>query len=270
MIGIYKITNLLNGKSYIGQSIDIEQRFKQHKNLKRLNSEDSPLHRAIKKYGLECFSFEILELCKKEELDEFERYYIEKYDTRKKGYNLTDGGQGCSGKQTKKHTLSISESKKGVLNPMFGKKQTDDAISKRVQSFKKTIQSMEKEKFDNWHKKIGEKHKNKIIVDTVRNKISKSLKNYYKNNPITEEKRKNMSERQKGKTLSEETKIKISKRISKRIYKFSMNKELIKEYESATEAMKECKINKANISACCHKRKKSAGGFIWSFDNVLT
>ena len=66
MKGIYKITNKLNNNCYIGKSIDIERRFKEHKThafyKKERNREwNKVLYRAIRKYGLENFSFEVLE-----------------------------------------------------------------------------------------------------------------------------------------------------------------------------------------------------------------
>lgn len=95
MIGIYKITNLVNNKSYIGQSIDIDRRFKSHKNYPLENS-NYPLYRAFRKYGIDNFSFEVLEECSIKELDEKEIYYIKHYDTYNNGYNQTTGGQGNS------------------------------------------------------------------------------------------------------------------------------------------------------------------------------
>lgn len=98
-IGIYKFTNKITNKSYIGQSINIEKRFEQHSN-NAYNSNiieyNYPFYRAIRKYGIENFTFEILELCSIEELSVKEKYYIDKYDTFKNGYNLTIGGEGKS------------------------------------------------------------------------------------------------------------------------------------------------------------------------------
>ena len=96
MVGIYKITNLVNGKSYIGQSVNIERRFINHKSV-AFNPNDRnynyPLYRAIRKYGIENFSFEILEECLKNELNEKEVFYIDKYRTHGiNGYNQDDGG----------------------------------------------------------------------------------------------------------------------------------------------------------------------------------
>ena len=89
--GIYKITNLINGHSYIGQSTNIERRWCNHKN--EINK-DYPLYRAFKKYGIENFNFSIIELCEVSELDEKEIFYIKKYNTYFDGYNQTLGGGG--------------------------------------------------------------------------------------------------------------------------------------------------------------------------------
>lgn len=95
--GIYKITNQINGKCYIGQSIDISRRWNQHKNNSN-NPKNScfnlPFYQALRKYGIENFSFEILEQCLKEELNDKEFSYINyfKANDPKYGYNLTPGG----------------------------------------------------------------------------------------------------------------------------------------------------------------------------------
>lgn len=92
MIGIYKITNLINGHCYIGQSIQIEKRWKNHKIIAFNPNEKGyqyPLYRAIRKYGLENFIFEIIEQCSQKDLNEKESYWIE---TLKPEYNQTQGG----------------------------------------------------------------------------------------------------------------------------------------------------------------------------------
>lgn len=97
--GIYKITNLINQKSYIGQAIDISRRWRDEKNRAfDPNSEEykKTLSVAIRKYGIDNFSFEILEECKVSELNTKEQYYIKLYDTYFNGYNETTGGDGNS------------------------------------------------------------------------------------------------------------------------------------------------------------------------------
>lgn len=93
LIGIYKITNKINGKSYIGQSKHIKRRWREHIN----GLENSVISAAIKKYGEENFIFEILELCSIEELNNREIYYIDKFKTYGDGYNMTTGGDGVKG-----------------------------------------------------------------------------------------------------------------------------------------------------------------------------
>lgn len=93
--GIYKITNNINGKSYIGQSIDIENRWKQEKSRAfslQASAYNNILSQAFRKYGIENFTFEIVETCKPEELNEKEIYYISKFNTYYEGYNATTGG----------------------------------------------------------------------------------------------------------------------------------------------------------------------------------
>lgn len=97
--GIYKITNLINGHSYIGQSVNIEQRWSREKYIAFTPTEkgyEMTISEAFRKYGLKNFAFEILEECSISELNEKEQYYIKKYDTYKNGYNSTLGGQTIS------------------------------------------------------------------------------------------------------------------------------------------------------------------------------
>lgn len=88
---IYKITNKVNGKSYIGQTrYTLEFRWRQHIHKK----DNTYFHNAIHKYGVENFSQEILEECDVNDLNSKEIFYIAKYDTFNNGYNLTIGGDG--------------------------------------------------------------------------------------------------------------------------------------------------------------------------------
>lgn len=93
MCGIYRIINHLNGHSYVGQSQDIARRWKDHRNRYRWTEyQQYPLHRAFLKYGLEHFTFEILEECSVEELNIRESAWIKYYDSINNGYNINDGG----------------------------------------------------------------------------------------------------------------------------------------------------------------------------------
>ena len=92
--GIYKITNKINNKVYIGQSINMEQRWKKHQNSK----DDFLIHKAINKYNIVNFEFTILEECPQSDLDEKERYWINYYNSQApNGYNMIDGGSNGAG-----------------------------------------------------------------------------------------------------------------------------------------------------------------------------
>lgn len=106
MIGIYKITNKINNNAYIGQSIDIEKRWKTHKQRAFCSTGkeyEKALYRAIRKYGLANFKFEVLEECSRDSLNHLEEYYIQKYDTYKHGYNETPGGDSGDNIKDEKH-----------------------------------------------------------------------------------------------------------------------------------------------------------------------
>lgn len=97
MMGIYKITNVLNDRPYIGKSVNIEQRWKDHKSSSRpveIGGDNCAIHQAIRKYGIENFSFEILEITTADKLNEREKYWIDFYNSYNNGYNCTIGGDG--------------------------------------------------------------------------------------------------------------------------------------------------------------------------------
>jgi group I intron endonuclease len=126
---IYKITNLINGKNYIGQTIhSLEQRFRKHKNQTRGNM---IIAVAIKKYGVENFRIEELEICESQsELNEAECKWIEFYQSQSpNGYNIRGGG-GAHGK--------MAESSKAKLR---GRKLRPETVEK----MKKAHQNMSEE-----------------------------------------------------------------------------------------------------------------------------
>lgn len=96
---IYKITNLINNKCYIGQTIKTaEERWKEHQAHafgSHPNDQNKTLYQAIRKYGVENFSFEVIQdnIDTFEKLDKAEIYWIDYYNSFVKGYNETFGGQ---------------------------------------------------------------------------------------------------------------------------------------------------------------------------------
>ena len=112
IVGIYLITCTVNGRKYVGQSLDIKRRFRQHKR----KQQNPKFKQDVDKYGIEAFKFEILEECKEENLTEREDYYL---DLIKPYYNIKTEGN------------AISEEARQKLSKMrIGKKRPE--ISKSV------------------------------------------------------------------------------------------------------------------------------------------
>ncbi len=91
--GIYKMTDLITGQSYIGQSVDIRERWRQHiKTSLSYGNSSNKLYQAMQKSGQDNFTFEILEEIPRDKLNERETYWIEFYKTKEVGLNSTRGG----------------------------------------------------------------------------------------------------------------------------------------------------------------------------------
>ena len=103
MIGIYKIENLINHKCYIGQSKNIQARWKKHictSQNRKSKSYNYPLYCSFRKYGIENFSFEVVEECTVDELNDKEIGYISIYNSFLNGYNQTIGGNNSTYRPT--------------------------------------------------------------------------------------------------------------------------------------------------------------------------
>ena len=90
--GIYKITSLVDGRCYIGQAVDIKERFRDHmKAGLGIDAPQNKFYEIMQQQGLENFTFELLEECPKDELNEKEKFYIELYKSYDYGLNSTRG-----------------------------------------------------------------------------------------------------------------------------------------------------------------------------------
>lgn len=134
--GIYYIKNLINNKYYIGQSVNIYERWTREKY--HLNCMDKAwnihLQNAWKKYGQDNFEFAIVEKCDKDELNNREVYWIEYYDAFYSGYNMTLGGDGgtIGYQHTEEAKEKMRQIKKNAIPPM----KNPDVVLKVVESRK--------------------------------------------------------------------------------------------------------------------------------------
>ena len=128
MIGIYSITNIVNNKKYIGQSVDVKRRLSNHKwALKHDKHINDHLQKSFNKYGEDCFVFCVMCECEEDKLDELERYYISYYDCMNpnKGYNSESGGN-LNKHWSEELTQKMKEIRGGENSGMWGKKHTEE------------------------------------------------------------------------------------------------------------------------------------------------
>ena len=203
---IYKTTNLINGKIYVGQD--------RYNNTNYLGS-GTLLKEAIKKYGKENFKKEILEHCVLEELNDKEMFWISELNSynRETGYNLTSGGN-------QRYVLS-EESKQKIrekralqdMSHMFKPKtqEVKDKISKS-QTGKVRDEAFKKHLSDYWKGKVSSEETIKKILESRKRNKEEQIKNgtyvpripWNKGIPMSEEQKKKISEtknKQKSESL---------------------------------------------------------------------
>lgn len=165
MAFIYKITNKINGKIYIGKTEkSIELRFKEHcAEFTKARSKDRPLYRAFNKYGVENFSIELVEITELPE--EREIFWIEFYQSYREGYNATLGGDG-----------KAYIDKSNIL-PLFNKGLNAKQISEQIGCCRDIVLRFLKEQnlsTKNNAKKMAQKKVVCIETDEIFNSVSEA------------------------------------------------------------------------------------------------
>lgn len=263
---IYKITNTITNKCYIGETKknNPEVRWNEHKSKIEKGIGCPALQDAVKKYGIEMFKFQILIICFDEDRYRFEIEYIKKYNSiAPNGYNLTTGGEGGG---------------------FYGKKHSQETIDKIIQVSKQRY-------IDNPQLKAEMSERQKIVMNTeeVRNKIKYGLKNSEKWKLAKEKGRLGNNNNRKP---TEETKAKISESVKKyfsnanKNNKDNINKEkhrevmakskgikvqqcdehhnIINIFISLSDAERQTGVSKATIkNGIADINKKLRCGFIW-------
>lgn len=286
MIGIYKITNRINGKIYIGQSINIKFRWKQHEQEAKGERRNSLLYQAMRKYGLENFSFEVIEECSQENLNEREVYWIDYYNSFNEGYNMTPGG-------TEPSKVNIQE-----IYDLWDAGYTLSDIVERTNVGKTSVNKYLNE-YENYsaqesNRRGGKKARETAIKNGKVITPQKNIKqydlwgNYIRNwNTQNEIERKLEIDAEtigrclKGKAIQaggfqwiENDKLpqdltKDNKfRAKFGVDQFSLNGDYLKTYVSIDEAAKEMNCDKRNIARVCRheKNRMSACGYKWEYN----
>lgn len=229
--GIYLITNNINGKKYIGQSKNLVKRWNNHKDEAKHNRSTLLIHNAMREYGIDNFSFDILFECPIDMLDVWESDMIRLYDTFvPNGYNIRDGKKGM----TEEERLKLSERMKGN-NPM-----KNPEVADRVRN------------------KLKGTHHNRV----TEYQIEVTKKRMKENNPMKNpEVVKKVSMKMTGRKLDKERVIRNSKYTN--ILQFSKDGKFIKKWDLISEIEKELDIDHCCIYAVLNGKQKTAGGYIW-------
>lgn len=249
MYRIYKIVNKINGKIYIGlTSKSVYDRWCRHlMDCKFKKRKKVRLYNAIMKYGEKNFIIEEIYLCKNKNIAyEKEKYYIKLYNSYDEniGYNMTIGGDGINGyifsEEDKKR---ISDKVKGELNGFYGRKHTKQTIDK----IKNTLRG----KLSGSNHPLWGTHCSK----ETKLKMSKSLKGRI----IDEVWRKHMSDGKKGEKSAN----------NKKVLCYDKKGNFIKEYYSILYASNMNNICRSSISLVCVGKRKTAGGYIWRYKEII-
>ena len=285
---IYKITNDINNKVYIGQTINtIDYRFKNHINdaISNQNTQNK-FHNAIKKLGAEHFKTEQIEECPNEKLNEREQYWIKFYDSVNNGYNTTWGGscgihydrneilklwnQGYNIQKISNiigmdrgllgqvlHTLNIPQKEITKRHYEATRTQTKNHAVYQINPITGDI-IKQWERISDIERELHIYHSS-IVNCCLLKSQSKTAGGYawrYVENYNPE--------------LDKQNLIQYTKRVpnnSKTILQYDKNHNLINTFINATEAEKITGINKSSITKYCRGERKDSRGFIWEYEN---
>ena len=237
------IKNNVNDKSYVGQSINIENRWTHHKSELNNNRHiNDYLQNAWNKYGEDNFSFIVIEECKESELNEKEIYYINKYNSMNNGYNLCEGGNGIRGYR---HTKEEIEKMRMIQNP------------KTVLQIDSQLNIVNK-----WH---GTSHISKELGYSKRN-IDLCCKMEYGHNTaygyywFYEDDY--INDKINWDYYLSEQKIIYD---GKKVVQKDLNGNIISTFISIMDAHRKTKINRQSIQYCLQGKQKYAKGFIFEY-----
>jgi len=232
---VYIIKNVKNDKFYIGSTTDFYRRYKEHfwylRNGVHYNIN---LQTEFDEFGEDAFTYEILEVVgNKEELLIREQHHV---DELKPPYNIMMIVDRPTGVKRRDETKEkVRQANLGLVHP----------------EWRNEIKSKAQGGENHWTKK-------KKFTPEAKKKMSDTKKKMYEDgyvNPM------------KGKKLPQETLDKIRTKLSKPILQLSLDSKLVREWGSINEAARELNLDKSCISMCCRGKRKTHGGFTWSFKN---
>lgn len=279
--GIYKVENKINHKIYIGQSKDIYSRWRQHQRY--VINDGSYFHKALIKYGINNFNWEIIESCSENELNEKEEQWINKYNSLvPNGYNIKLGGLQSKtylAKQVNKYSLdgkllatfisateaansiqcapaqiSIACNTSGYCHGFIWRYDIDKEA--KTYKVKNILQfDLEGNYINSYYSAREAAFVNNLFETNIRSacKINSKIKscgNYQwrylsdlENYPV----------------------VPIINKRAKAVIQYDNNNNFIAEYSTITEASKKTGTQAMSIIKACKKQIKQAGGYHWEY-----
>ena len=252
---IYKITNKLTHKCYIGETkkSNPELRWNEHKSKIEKGIGCPALQDAVKKYGIENFKFEVLIICFDEDRYKFEKEYIKKYNSiAPNGYNLTTGGEG-GGFYGKKHTNETIEKIKSTLrekyenNPQL-RKESSERVTLLLKDKNYRLKISEgMKKSEKWQNIKKENFNCRKHNEETKNILKNKTTNYFEDN-INIEKHREVMAKAKG--------IKV--------LQYDLNNNLLNKFISIREASRHTSIPRTTIAKAISNNTFKAGNYIWN------
>lgn len=238
--GIYKIVNVLNGKSYVGSTKDFQKRWKEHFNdLEKQRHSSIKLQRSYNKHGKNVFVCEIIEEIpyEKDKILEREQYWIDTLNSKENGYNIADASFGdCLTNHPRREEI-ISKMKKtiqdkisamseeerkekwsqpGVKNGMYGRHRTEEEkrhLSECLKGRPSKLKGIPK----------TEEHKRNLSKSRIEKGVAKGEKNPFYGKHHSEETKKHLSEMNKGKMPPNRRKVKVDEQIFESVAECAKN-----------------------------------------------
>jgi group I intron endonuclease len=260
---IYKITNTMSNKCYIGETKEIEPEIRWRRHIQTIKQGKGcpALRDAIVKHGIDKFKFEVLLICFDEDRFIYEKEYIAKYKSQvPNGYNILPGGEGGG---------------------FLGKKHSEESIQKMVESCRK-FREENPNHFETYREKLKESMKNVDLSSAIKN--SENFKKAVNEGRIGGRAHKNGKPSEETKQKIRESVLKyyetkednnrlniqkhrnaMTKAVGRKIAQYTKDDKFIKEYPSISEAGRTSSVKSKNIQQVLSGNTKTAGGYIWKY-----
>lgn len=240
--GVYKITNLIDNKCYIGSSKDVEDRLSSHKTMmNKGNHHSTYLQNAVNKYGIENFILETVLLCPEEDMISIEQYLCDFYQAEYCMRKIAHSNLGMK---------RSDETKRNISDSLKGRKLTEE------------------------HKNnVSKGLKGRIITEEARRKLSAANKG----KTLSLQHREKLKQSHLGYKVKEETKEKLREFFKGRdntwqartVYQYDFNNKLLNTFKSVRIASEQTGVSEASITKCAGGKTKQGRGFIWKYTNPM-